>query len=286
MRERFQNVPPVVVAIYKVTDHAGDIIGIGCASDSVYQVQLDHKSRRSVVTGIDAGFDVFLQIRHATNNALPGSFADLRRAGIKLVVSDGSDPDGVGYKLRRVAFYVVGNETSLMDFMGMLFDFVVYKARQRARKPYDVYVYPHVDINLTDFDDEHIILHAPSKDLPMGIFDAMPADGNRVVTLRLHSKSDNMIDIVVKGNTWAYRDRLHAVGMFGDFYHECGVRWFLPTLRMNLSNGGKERVWNLLGDGVFKGLSMRVEVRSHLIPGTNVHTLVSEMRALPQLHFV
>lgn len=286
MRDRFQNVPPVVMAIYKVTDQAGDIIEIGCESDSVYQVQLDHTSRRSVVTDIRAEFSAFLHSGHATYNVLPSNFAELQRAGIKLVVSDGSDPDGVGYKLRRVAFYVVGNETSLTALLCMLFDFVVYKARRHARKLYDVYVYPYIGINVKDFDDEHVILHAPSKDLPMGIFDAMPAVGNRVVILMLHRRSDDTIDIVLKGNTWAYRDRLHAFGMFGDLYHECGIRWFLPTLQMNLQNGGKERVWNLLGDGVFKGLSMRVEVRSDFVPGTIVHALVSDMRALPQLHFV
>ena len=41
-----------------------------------------------------------------------------------------------------------------------------------------------------------------------------------------------------------------------------------------------------LGNGVFKGLAMRIRVNPERLTGTKMPAFVSELKALPQLHFL
>ncbi len=280
-RERVQNTPPVVVAIYKVTNQAGDLVNMGCADDSLYQVQLDHKSRRSVATGIASVFLDFVRRQRMKHNGMLGNF--------KLVVSDGVDPNGVGYKRFRAAFYIVGNEAFLLRFTFLLLEFVEVVARWRARGPFDVHIYPHASIHITDIDNDYVFCHAPALDLPMGIFEAMPVVGRRIVTMTLCPQGDDTIALVLSGNLWTYRDRLDAIGAIGSWQYDGESdesRTYCHTLQVNLHTGEMDRVWNMLGDSVFKGLAIRVIVQADLVTNMNVHAFVSDMRARPQLHFV
>ena len=285
-RDRFDNSPPVVVTIYKVTDKAGDAVNLGCAEDPLYQMQLAHKSTRSVVVGIAVVFDDFLRHLYAKNNAMPGNFVDLRRAGIKLIVTPDVDPHGIGFIKFRVAFYVVGNEASLMTCMHIVLEFVAYKACRWARTPYDVHVYPHNGINVTDLDNKYVICHTPALHLPMGIFEAKPVVQMGIVTMTLHFHGDDDSILVLSGNTWVYRDRFDAIGAIGAWVQDGDMRSFCRILEVSLQSGGRERVWNMLGNGVLKGLAMRVRVRAELKAGTQIHAFVSDLRALPQLHFI
>ena len=86
--------------MYKVTDKAGD-----CWSDvekhgtyALYQVQIAHEARPSILISLRDSFSDFLKEMSAENDSYPGSFELLRDQGcIKLIVSDKVDPENVGF---------------------------------------------------------------------------------------------------------------------------------------------------------------------------------------------
>jgi len=284
-RARFENSPPVVVTIYKVTDQAGDVVSLGCANDALYQMQLVHTSERSVVAGIACVFDEFLRDLRAKNRFMPGNVVDLHRDGIKLVVTPSVDPNCTGYTPFRVAFYIVGSEASLNTCLHIVLEFVAYKARKLFHKPYDIRVYSHIGINVTIPDNTHVICYAPALILPVGIFEARPVVDMRIITMTVCPKSYDTLALVLSGSTWGYRDGLDAIGAGSVWLHDGHKRSHCRILEVNLQNGGSERVWNMLGDCVFKGLAMRVRVEADLVAGTKVYWFVLKLKSRPQLHF-
>ena len=59
----------------------------------LWQVQLDHNARNSITVGFYESFTKFLQ----QEESAPDSIKGLAEAGIKLILTDTSDPDDVGF---------------------------------------------------------------------------------------------------------------------------------------------------------------------------------------------
>ena len=76
-------------------------------------------------------FNDFLQqaARGGKSDDFPKSLDDLSKAGIRLVIADSNDPDGVGFVQWRVAFYVAGEDGSVLNFLSLFDDFLVWKAK-------------------------------------------------------------------------------------------------------------------------------------------------------------
>ena len=136
----------------QVTDRAGDVWSNFESTDAaLYQVQIDHAARPSVapgssffpvacvrdmlhrrcwywrmffgfpqVFGIRESFQDFLKDAGSKSEDVPQKLEDLAASGIRLVITDKNDPDGVGFVQWRVAFYVAGGDASLGNFMCLL----------------------------------------------------------------------------------------------------------------------------------------------------------------------
>jgi len=67
-------------------------------TSALYQVQISHEARPSVLLSLRDSFADFLKDMSIENDAYPGSLDVLREQGcIKLVVSDKADPENVGF---------------------------------------------------------------------------------------------------------------------------------------------------------------------------------------------
>ena len=99
MMQRLPAHAPVVVCLYKVTDEAGDVWNAyeGKEGIQLWQVQVSHDARPSITFGVIQSFNDFLHQAHASNEAVPTTLADLEGAGMKLVSTDKTDPDDVGF---------------------------------------------------------------------------------------------------------------------------------------------------------------------------------------------
>ena len=75
---------------------------------------------RCSVFGIRESFQDFLKDAGSKSEEVPQKLEDLAASGIRLVITDKNDPDGVGFVQWRVAFYVAGGDASLGNFMCLL----------------------------------------------------------------------------------------------------------------------------------------------------------------------
>ena len=288
---------PVDICIYLVSENAADVWSSayeGSQGVSVWQIQMEHKARPSVMFDLVGSWNDFLKKAHAEDESIPGSLTDLTvQCGCKLVIADAADPEAVGFVQWRAAWYVAGEETSALDNMLALLDgWLCHKAAQAAKEqPFEVRLHPHTGIELGGTDDftyEHWVVEEPATKLPLGYFEAQPVVGKRVVTLHLEAVNDETVNLLLAGNIWSYRSRLDSLGVSGA-YHEAeggGEKTYYRVMKGVNGASDKSRVLDLLGDGCFKKLALRVVVDKEPDAGSAAGALLAELRELPQLRFV
>ena len=90
---------PLAVCVYKVTDRAGDCwSNFEGTTAGLWQIQLDHSARPSVLFNLRDGFSDFLKESAAKKQGYPSSLDSLlNQGGVGLVLSDKNDPDGAGF---------------------------------------------------------------------------------------------------------------------------------------------------------------------------------------------
>ena len=152
---------PVSVCLYKISDQAGDVWDSFQDQDiPLWQIQMDHPAQRPITFQMRDGMNDFLRNAHASDADMPTDVRALEEAvGVRLVVSDRTDPEDVGFVQWRVAFYLAGD---LNNFLLLLDDFFVYKAKAIAREqPFQVQIFTHTGVEVTvgdDFTYEHVEL--------------------------------------------------------------------------------------------------------------------------------
>ena len=136
------------------------------------------------------------------------------------MTTDAQDPDGVGtFQHWRKAFYVAGaGMKPLLNFFYLLDEFWFEAAADLAEEV-TVSLHPHTGINIAGSSDlfvyEFYSLNEPAAILPLGIFEAHPAQGKRTLMMTLQIESDNKISLVVHGATWSFRAFFDAAGIPG-----------------------------------------------------------------------
>ena len=285
---------PVHVCVYKYTDEAADVWNLyeGREGVKLWQVQMQHEARPSITFDIVDEFNRFLCKAHARDNAIPASLADLQqRAGIKLVLTDRTDPDDVGFVQWRVAFYVAGSETALNNFLFLLDDFVGQKCEAMAREmPLDIHIHPHAGVNITDARDnfvyEHYTLHEAAPALPLGIFEAQPVWGKKVVQMHIQPESADTVSVLMMGNIWNFRSRLESHGVPGAYYGGDEDRKYTRLMKsIDVSDEAqRQRVFDMTRH-VFKNLAIKVVLDSTPEDESEVAEFVDELRQITSLHF-
>ena len=258
----------------------------------MWQVQIDHPVQRPITFQMRDGVNDFLRAAHATDPTMPADVRALEEAvGVRLVVADRTDPDEVGFVQWRVAFYVAGD---INNFLLLLDDFFVYKAKAIAREqPFQVQIFPHTGVRVTVVDDvmyEHVQINEQTATPPLGIFEAQPCIGKRIVVLNIQIENENTISVVITGNTWAFRSRLDTFGVSGGYQSgtdESERRTYFRVLRsLDVSDDAQQdRVKQLVGEAVFKNLAMRVKLDKKPDEDSPVEAFIDELKDIPCLHF-
>ena len=296
--QRLPESAPVVVPLYKVTDKAGDVWSQFEDVDdaALWQIQIKHDARPSAIFDTVRSFNDFLKSVHTADESIPTTLTDLQRdAGIKLVIGDSQDSDGVGYERWRVAFYVAGDRAAkpLFNFLLLLDDYWKFKSKALSRD-LEVHLNPHINVDIADvwehLEYEHYTLEEPAKTLPIGIFDAHPVIGRRINTVHIRPDTSDSFNILIAGNSWNYRTRLDAHGVSGAYFDQDGSdekRLYYRVMKdINVSEAGqKERVLQLLGDRVLNNLAVRVVLDKEVENETHVKAFIDELRELPNCHF-
>ena len=91
---------PFNICIYKVTDRAGDCWSAfdGNNKAALYQAQIAHDARPSLLFNLRDSFGDFLKEVSAEDKDYPSGLEELQNmGGIKLVLTDKNDPDNIGF---------------------------------------------------------------------------------------------------------------------------------------------------------------------------------------------
>ena len=298
---------PVTICVYKITDLAGDVWGAQEGKPvALWQIQFDHPAKPSVSFDVVNSFNDYLRVMRRDDEALPANLVELQsQAMVRLVVSDGDDKESVGYTQWRPAFYVAGSTSGevnpVTNFFYLFDQFLVFKRKQMAREEgLQIQVHPHIDVaDLStiedDLESEHYTFNAPSKTLPLGVFDCQPCVGKKIVTMHIQPQSETHLSVLFEGATWPYRSRMDAHGVTGGYFKEEGkddgsseskgtYYRFLKDVDVS-EEVGATRVKDAIGDAVFKHLAMRVVIDGEAEADSDVSAFIDTLREISCLHF-
>ena len=153
---------------------------------------------------------------------MPVTLQDMQSSGIKLVLTDSQDPDGVGTFVQwRAAFYVVGdpNAKPVQNFLLLLDEWWTFKSKTMGRE-LEVQYHPHTSVGDLGGTADHLTyenctVEGTSPTVPLGIFEAQPVVSKRIVTVTVQPEGGDTVSILVSGNMWVYRARFDAPGIPG-----------------------------------------------------------------------
>ena len=283
---------PCDVCIYRCTDQASDLWDIFHGKDDVplYQIQLNHQAKRSMTYQMRENFNDYLATAKDEDGAMPTNLAQLETAaGVKLVVADRADPEGVGFQQWRVAFYC----TDALNFLRLLDGWFIYKQNQAGRAtPVQVAIHPYIGVDLSglgaELSYEHYSINEPSMQLPLHIFDAQPVMGKKITVLNLQVQGDREMDLVITGHTWPFRARLDAFGVSGGYADGDGGgarRYYRVWKGIDVTGEDAKRFMEMLRT-VFRNAALRITLDVAPADNTDVAAFIDELRATPSLFFV
>eukprot|EP00973_Karenia_brevis_P069817 9707026-Karenia_brevis.AAC.1 len=293
--QRLPEDAPVVLCIYKYTDEAADVWSAyeGKEGVQLWQVQMQHDARPGITYGIIDDMNSLLREKHAQDDSIPASLRELQdKGGIKLVLTDRTDPDEVGYVPYRLAFYVAGGQNALSNVLYLLDELFVKKAARTAREtPFAVHLHPHSGVDIAhvwdDLEYGAYTMHDPAPELALGVFEAQPVAGKRIVKLHLQPESAEIMSILVMGQIWNYRTRLDSHGVPGAWYGSEENRSYVRILKsIDVSEESQQqKVLDMLGDSVFKDLAIRAVVDSPPEEDSDVAMFIARLEKTNSLHF-
>lgn len=290
-RARLPTNAPVEVCIYRYCEQASLIWDLLRGRDEfkLYQIQISHEAQQSIAFDVRGSFNDFLAKSHEKNAMIPASLQQLEKdAAVKLVVADRVDPDGIGFRQWRAAFYCV----DLQNFMLLLDGWFKHKETQIAREqPFQVQLHPHssvdVEMDIDDFNYEHYTLNEKACELPLHIFHAQPVVGKRIPILNLQISSDTVFDLVITGHSWPFRAALDAFGVRGGYQEaENENRQYVRVWKdIDVSDQEVSKRFVEMLEAAFKGLCLRVVLDRQPTPDTDMANFVEILRENNSLFF-
>ena len=283
---------PVDVCIYRYTEQASDLWNLMNGCDyALYQVQIRHEAQRAITFAIRDSFRDFLREAHKQDPRIPENLHELEsRCGVKPMATDRTDPDDVGFVQWRAVFYCI----DVANIMFLLDGFFKFKERQTTQ-PFQVVIHPHIGIDVAtmmgDLGYKHYTLQENKKVIPLHVFEAQPVTGKRITWLNIQIENQDIMSIVITGNTWPYRQRLDDIGVLGGYHNADDDKekhkYFRVWNQIDVSDEEQQlKFMKMLGDDVFKNLCMRVTLDSYPMPGTAVQKFIDgKLREQPCLFF-
>ena len=273
-------------------DNAGDLWALYKDSPTrLWQIQVEHDARPSISVNIVNQFNEFLKENAKSSPGLPDSVQKLQaEAGIRLVLANTEDPDGIGSFIQfRVAFYVAGELDSFINFFMLLDGYLNFKNKQFARAtPFECHIRPYTDVDLNGLAGQMtynpLEVHEPADNLPLKVFQAQPVVGKRVLSFYFEPDDETSISLVITGNTWNYRDDLERHGIAGARASEDGGAYYRFLRHVDVSDSaGQQQILSLCD--IFKKQAIRCVVDPKPDEGTAVAELLEDLRKLSCLHF-
>lgn len=289
-KTRVQRDAPIQVEIRKYTGDAS-LFSHTFPTEPMWQVQVVHTALPAVTYDLVRNMNDFLAEQHAVNQRIPASvaglYADLH---IKVVLTDGNDPDCVGFVPWRVAFYVAGSAPDRIDFIINLLDnFFAYRQRTEQQRAfpmleavYTVTTLAACTVAASDLEISSTLTQ--SDEFSFCFYEAAPPFGRRLICCVIDIEGSN-ISALISGNTYPFRTALDDADIGGDYgpADESGIRQYyrvLPSQSMDSFD-----LATLLAT-VFKDSLILCSVRTEIEPDTPAAAYVRSLKEKPHLSFI
>ncbi len=161
-----------------------------------------------------------------------------------------------------------------------------------------VEIHSHIGVDLSAIEDEleneHYTFNAPSKTLPLDVFDCQPCVGKKIATMHVQPQSETNLSVLFEGSTWSFRSRMDANGINGGYFKEEGAddtteskgTYYRFLRDVDVSDeAGAARIKDAIGDAVFKHLAMRVVIDGEPEADSDVSAFIESLREISCLHF-
>ena len=283
----------------------------------IFQLQIEHDVRNSVVFKFKDRFGQFLKVAHGNDTTIPKTLEELaEQTGIVPVVSGPNDKLGLA-RPWRVAVYTVGDIEAVRNTLCLLDGYFLKEARDEM----PVQIFPHTGIDLTGvlearaclfcqcvvscvvrpsvecasnsaeaLDYKYTELKQPASELPLPIFEAQPVKSS-VLFMTVQIESETLVSLVFSGSTYPFRQKFADAGAPGGYTNPEGQSpeekgQYLRTLKdIDVSiDSEKQRVIDLLSTSLNE-ICMRTSVDGKIEEDTAVSSFVAELKELPYLHF-
>ena len=204
------------MAVTKYTDNAS-AFGRDFGNVPLFQVQLVHECRPSVLQNIIAGMQQFLKDTSAIDENFPHTLTELREQGIIITITGPEDALSVGFQQWRIAMYT---DKDIVNLLSFIHDYVVYKVKADKKMKNPIL---HIS-GLADFQNPHVwsLQMEAQNVVPYSPFAAQPPNGTKVVLASFEIDETNTVCGMLFGATYAFKDRLEAHGMFGTSFSIAG----------------------------------------------------------------
>ena len=287
---------PVQVVVQLYSNCASDLWESfkGQENQKLWQCQIAHNVPRAVTYQFREKFNTFLH----ESAGVPDNIQQLQdECSIRYILGDKNDPLDVGFVQWRNAFYVVGDEESLNNFLLLLDAFFAHLSTAMAReKNLEAHIHTCLRTNVDKvwdtlgYDSWSLHPPAPSAELPLKVFESRPPFGTKVCTMSIETDSDTHVSIVISHAPYSTRDRFEAAGIQGG---RCNVTnqnprgTYVRLLKgIDTTNEADTQKFDGVLSKIVIGLVVRVVLVNPPEGETPVTTWIATLREKAQLHFV
>ena len=291
---------PIVLAIYKYTSEAKDLVNTFRADEPLWAVRVEHNAWPNVESAAIAGHNAFLADMHAEDNDMPKNLQELRTNDqiiIQIGRGDASNVDGLPLKEFSVAYYIGGTLEQLRNAIHLLVEFFYHRCTHPIpnvdKSPWPVpadiaiHIYPRMGIDLAGLDTDitrmAVTLHPAALVLPLSLWSTNPPGSSRALFVEIEIVTCDKAIFGWDGRTYGFRARFDQA--------------LIPRIDNNLrvlpedmrdftvaENGA--RILDIFGNLVLRDLVCCVRVTGEPLPQEgNVANLVAALKALPNLFF-
>ena len=276
---------PIQLSVTKYTDNAS-ACGKEFSSDPLWQVQVVHDCRPSIFEKFIASIQQYLKDTHdAGQEDFPANLAELREQGIVITITNEGDPFQVGFVQWRIACYTDGEPMNLLNF---IHDFIGYKIETEKK-------WKKVDLHVNGFPsfvkpDDWTLNVEVEKNEPFSPFAAWPPYTNKIVLASIEITETPIVCGMLMGNTYSFKDKLEAHGMYGSSMEIGGKREYVRLIG-EVNTIVDERVaWLILGlTQVIDNTVVQVRVikqQERITIHTSVLDFLTRLEAVPTLFVV
>ena len=210
---------PLTISMHRYSDSA-NVFSEDLADQPLWQVQISHDSRPSILGQLLASLDAFLASRSADDPDVPSSVRDLKERFGTLVQLTGANPVnhyGADPKPWSVALCVTGDASSAANAVDLLLDFADWRCAANTAKNLEIM---EAEIHLPEGFEWTAADRSFKVNLHHGLrghpFDVLPPFGAKPMVCALTVDDTGMhVTGFLCGSTWAHRARLDEAGAIG-----------------------------------------------------------------------